>query len=99
MKYSALLCLLAVGCSGCSTPDSSEQPKRVWVMSDDDNWYFAVKEPDGRLSMLSTCTRVAMWKGLHADILVRWHTDADLREGGCYYVDAVIEVQPEEKSK
>lgn len=80
--------------SGCDTDTTGpEQHKRVWVMSDTDNLLFSLKESDGALSMIRTCDYSALYVGLHADIVVRWHGYPNAE---CYLVE---KIQPLKDSK
>lgn len=74
----AALCLLA----GCEAP-LPEQHKRVWVMNIRDI-YLTVKAPDGALTLMPICGAAPVYRGLHADIAVRYSS-----ERRCYYVDSV----------
>lgn len=90
MKRLKKIILLGLfGLLGCTTSvEAPTQGKRVWVMSDTDNINFALKESNGTLFMLHTCTRVPMWKGMHADIIVQWDP-----ENVCYIVDYVRDLE------
>lgn len=79
---------LLVNATGCSEAISPEEYKRIEIMSDDSNRLFAIREPDGHLSMMISCSYAPLWKGLRADVVVRWDNERE-----CFTVDHVMPLE------